>query len=534
MKKCLVSDLGNLVLVLAFGIVLQVTAAPSKAQAHSVMQDDTVYQIFVRSFRDSNGDGNGDLNGIRQEIPYLRKLGITTVLLTPLYDSDFYHNYFAKDFHKIDPSLGTEADFLRLVKALHQNGMKIVIDVEIQYVAGGHPWLVDSKNNPSSAFSDYVLYNDKQNSDPEGFLGAHIFSDYRGHKTEIATANVLDPKAQAYHLALFKYWQDPNGDGRFDDGIDGLRIDHMMDDLDNKGRQTHLFTRLWAPMFTELRRNNPSFVVIGEQAEWSDIGTAWMEEGKTDAVFGFRLRGGLLSFDKAKTYAAIEETGRLTPIDKSIVTFLENHDVSRFSSEVQSNPGKERVGAAFDLLLAGVPLIYYGQEIGSTGKFTEFGATDGNGIPVREAMRWSKDAYARGTALWYKGTGPWWDGSSLQDPNAPSVASQDNDPDSLLNFYRHLSALRGSNPALRHGSQVLLENTSDHVVSWLRADAADSILVAINLSARAESANIALPQGLVMVGSDLLTGAKVQDSSTTLVMPAFGVVVVRLRSNGGQ
>lgn len=507
----------------AFGLALSAPVAQA-APAQTSIEGDVIYQIFVRSFRDSNGDGNGDLNGIRQEIPYLKKLGVTTVLLTPLYDSNFYHNYFARDFRKIDPEFGTTDDFTALVKALHRAGIKIVIDVEVQYLTDGNPWLDNSLDHPGAPDSHYVLYDDADNHKPVGIFGLSSVPVYTGEQYRVVMANLNDPGTKAYHLALFKYWEDPNGDGKFDDGIDGLRIDHMMDDLDNQGRLTNLFAGFWAPMFDALKAINPKFRVIAEQADWSSYGQPWFAQGKADAVFGFNLRSGLLSFDKPKIEDQIKATRAATPDGDSIITMVENHDTGRFASMVGEEVGKERVGAAFDILLKGTPLIYYGQEIGQTGLQMK-GGTDGNDIPIREALRWQDDASAPGMALWYKDSGPWWDQSALRRPG-PSVASQGADKGSLLNFYRQLIALRQSHPALRTGDETVLANDSATAVTWLRSQGGQRILVAVNLSDTAQDVTV---DGVTVAGArDLLKGGQMGGKADGLRLAPYGVRVLRL------
>src|SRR5258707_8453944 len=128
---------------------------------HAPVKDEIIYHIFQRSFYDSNGDMQGDLNGIRQKLDYLQQLGVTAILLTPLYESPYYHNYFADDFKKIDPKYGTLHDYISLIKELHRRGMKFYMDMETQYVTGHHVWWKDGINNPNSPYSDYILYEDK-------------------------------------------------------------------------------------------------------------------------------------------------------------------------------------------------------------------------------------------------------------------------------------------------------------------------------------------------------------------------------------
>ena len=458
---------------------------PTRALA-SNLEKDVAYQIFVRSFSDSNSDHIGDLKGIEARLPYLKQLGVSLIILTPLYESDFYHNYFAKDFKKIDPRFGKEVDFFDLVRAAHKAGIKIVIDVEIQYVAEGHPWLETTYNHPGASDSDKIAYLDASNQHwTTGFWNNESATGYDGRSLKIAMSDVY--KARAYHEDLFKYWMDPHGDHSLRDGIDGLRIDHMQDDLDSKGRLTHLFAGFWAPVLKDLRALNPKAVFIGEQAEWSEFGTDWFEKTTVEGVFGFKLHEAILSFNKSKLEAAIREKLTMTPKGASVLDFVELHDVNRFATEVKSDPGRLRVGAALAILLKGTPLIYYGQEIGMTGAHRDYGTTDGNDIGQREAMRWQADASAKGTADWYRNSGPWWDASSLKDPKAPNVADQEKDQASLLNTYRRLIALRQSTSALRTGSLRLVKTCSTEAIAFVRQKAQSRVRVTINLSDKAQT-----------------------------------------------
>ncbi len=139
------------------------TAANSNALApvKKAVREEIIYHIFQRSFYDNNCDLHGDLNGIRIKLDYLQKLGVTAILLTPLYESVFYHNYFSSDFNKIDPKYGTLNDYLALIKELHRRGMKFNMDMETQYVTEDHIWWKDGLNNPSSKYADYIIYDDK-------------------------------------------------------------------------------------------------------------------------------------------------------------------------------------------------------------------------------------------------------------------------------------------------------------------------------------------------------------------------------------
>jgi alpha-amylase len=138
------------------------TAAPTAPTRPDVLANETVYHIFQRSFRDSNGDGHGDLNGVRESLPYLQELGVTAILLTPLYPSRVYHNYFATDFEGIDPRYGTREDLQRLIADVHKRGMKIYLDMEFQYLAEGHPWWTAALKDRNSPYADFMLWDDRE------------------------------------------------------------------------------------------------------------------------------------------------------------------------------------------------------------------------------------------------------------------------------------------------------------------------------------------------------------------------------------
>lgn len=152
-------------LVSAFASALALLAAQPAAAAPSpardVLEGEVVYHIFQRSFRDSNGDGHGDLEGVRQSLAYLETLGVTAVLMTPLYPGRTYHNYFATDFEGIDPRYGTRADLQRLITEAHARGIKIFLDMEFQYLAAGHPWWTAAMADRTSPYNDWMLWDDR-------------------------------------------------------------------------------------------------------------------------------------------------------------------------------------------------------------------------------------------------------------------------------------------------------------------------------------------------------------------------------------
>ncbi|MEY4572675.1 MAG: hypothetical protein RLZ10_1923, partial [Bacteroidota bacterium] len=152
--------------ITAIAILLFINSICYGQKNNNIIKGEVVYHLFQRSFYDSNGDLQGDLNGLKQKLPYLQSLGVTSILLLPLYEADCYHNYFASNFEKIDAEYGTMQDYISLVKEVHKLGMKIYLDMETQYVTEKHLWWKDAVGNLNSPYSDYILFEDSAHKIP--------------------------------------------------------------------------------------------------------------------------------------------------------------------------------------------------------------------------------------------------------------------------------------------------------------------------------------------------------------------------------
>ena len=464
----------------------QAEAAPQAAKVEKARESEVFYHIFMRSFRDSDGDRAGDLGGITEKLDYLVDLGITSILLTPLQPSPYYHNYFATDFEGIDPAFGTMDDYFAFVRAAHGRGLKVYLDQEIQYVAEGHPWLTEARGNAKSPFSKYLLWNRPGNQEPEPFLNQPAWLGYDGRYIGIAMVDMRQRAVKDYFEKLLLFWADPHGDGSLRDGVDGYRIDHMMDDLDNKKRLTNLFADFWTPIFRKLKARNPNFRILAEQSDWG-YGEDWLKRGNADVVFAFPLRGAITKLDRREIVSALRETEAKTPAGKSQIVFIENHDTDRFTTLGGNDPSRAYVGAALNVLLKGEPLLYYGQEIGMRGRAAPYAGSDAAHIPLREAFRWSRDLEAPGSAIWYKGDRAWWTERHNRSGDGISVEEQDKDPNSLLNWYRRLLHLRAARPELRNGDQRILCEERRTMLCVLRTDGNAQTLILANLGTAPEA-----------------------------------------------
>lgn len=495
------------------------TLGPALVAPPAQLDHEVFYQIFTRSMRDSNGDGEGDLKGIQESLPYLQRLGITSILLTPLYPSDFYHNYFASNFNGIDPEFGTMDDFRNLLRAIHGRGMKLYLDEELQYVAYDHPWFKSALGNPASKYSEFLIFHGPGNTKPEdGPFGISIAPRFPGANTGITTVNMKSPRFRAWAADYLLRWVDPNGDGDFRDGVDGFRLDHMMDDLDNKHILTNLFDSFWKPVFAKLRATNPRIQLIAEQWDWGDGGD-FLRRGGVDAAFAFPLVEAIRSFDKARIAAAIDRIERAIPPGKRELVFVENHDMQRIASDPGITPEKLRTAATLVILIKGTPLIYYGQELGMRGTPRPQYQSDEKDIGDREAFEWSANTQARGQANWYKGPKSYWSQRFAKDHDGVSLAEEERDPGSLLNHYRKLLALRRAHPAITDGDQRLID-TPPNMLALHRSKGRERLLIIANLSGRPSTYRVA--------GRDLLSNRKIRG---VLRLAAYQSTLVELPSH---
>jgi alpha-amylase len=450
------------------------SASSSSHAEASAWEREIVYQIFPRSFRDSTGDRKGDLKGILSKLDFLQETGYTALLLNPVFASRTYHNYFADDFFKIDPDYGTNDDFFELVREARRRGIKVLLDMEVQYVADGHPWFRGVREDSNSEYRHYLW------REGSAFYGLNL-PWYDQRKVDLASINPDHPEVLAYFKRVFRFWMDPNGDGNPSDGVDGFRIDHMMDDLDNKGVKTGMLRGFWQGIIQDARRLNPRVFFVGEQADWG-YGRDLFAATDVDGVFALPLLVAISAMDRERIRRSIAETSEATPPGRTQLLSIENHDVNRFASMGGTTPALARQGAVLNLTLKGTPMIYYGQELGMRGRRGSWN-TDGNDIPIRLAYRWNRQVEAPGSPVWYKDTGPWWSAEFANDEDGLSLEEQADDPQSLFRFYRRLIAMRLGKPSLREGTLLLVESGHPALLAYLRESPGERpILIVLNFS----------------------------------------------------
>ena len=433
--------------------------------------DDTVfYEIFVRSFYDSNGDGIGDLNGLIQKLDYLNDgdpettadLGVTGIWLMPIMTSPSYHGYDVSDYFAVDPEYGTNDDFKKLLAEAHRRGIRVIIDLVLNHTSAEHPWFVEAQD-PKSPKRDWYVWSDTE-SNQKGWHPGKNGGYYYGYFWEgMPDLNYKNPAVTTAMNEVIRYWLTEMG-------ADGFRLDAVKYLYEDGKRIEHLpATHEWLKGFRSFYQGiNPEAFTVGEV--WNDSETAAKYAGaELDTVFDFSLAEAMLksavSGESVHVERASQTTVKVFPVG-GYATFLANHDQprtrSRLLEEVQA-----KTAATLQLSFGGVPFIYYGEEIGAQGA-----KPDEN---IRRPMQW--------TPTGGFSTGKPWRGY-FEDFAVRNVEAQVADPGSILAHYRALLRLRSQHAALRVGDWQLVQSGSENVYAALRSTDQEQILIIVNLGSK--------------------------------------------------
>lgn len=440
---------------------VQTAERPAETESTPWWKDAVFYEIFVRSFNDSDGDGIGDFNGITQKLDYLQELGINAIWLMPIHPSPSYHGYDILNYYTVNPQYGTMDDFKNLLSQAHQRDMKIIIDLVLNHTSNQHPFFVDANSGPQSVHRDWYVWSDTSSGNywHEGNSGYYYGYFWSG----MPDLNYHNPEVTQQMYEMTSYWLN-------DIGTDGFRIDaakHLIEE-DTQIENTDATHEWFKEYYTFYKSENPEAYTIGEiYGAGAFLATKYA--GQMDHIFNFELASGVINSVNGESNTSINSAWTFTLKDITTgdyATFLTNHDQNRVMSVLNGNEQKAKLAAVMLLTAPGTPFIYYGEEIGMQGKKPD--------EDIRRPMQWSPDANAGFTT----GT-PW----RAPDPTYVdvNVAEQETDSNSLLNLYRTLAKLRNEHQALRNGSIALLETGNTGVYAFLRSNGTENILVVINL-----------------------------------------------------
>lgn len=433
--------------------------------------DRVFYEVFVRSFADSDGDGIGDLRGLTQRLDRLNDgdpatsgdLGVTGLWLMPVMESPSYHGYDVVDYRAVERDYGTVDDFRELVRAAHARGIAVIVDFPINHTSRDHPWFVASRT-PGSRHDDWYVWA----AEPPGGPGWHPDADrwYYGFFWEgMPDLNLRNPEVTAELTEVARFWLRELG-------VDGFRLDgakHLIEDgpiLENTPE-----THAWLGAFHgAVRAMSPDALLVGEVWDISSISASYVPDA-LDMTFEFGLATGYR--EAVRNGQARSLAGSLREIagleaPGEFGAFLANHDMDRIASQLGGDRAKLRLAARLLLTGPGVPFVYYGEEIGMSGAKPD--------ERIRTPMQWDATMPAGG----FSSAEPW---EPLSDDwRTVNVAAQDDDPGSLLSLYRGLIRLRDAHPALRDGAIVPVTSAAGEVVATVRSTATETLLVVANVS----------------------------------------------------
>ena len=451
-----------------------VTGLPQGTDGYPWWNDTVFYEIFVRSFYDSDGDGIGDFNGITAKLDYLNDgdpatnsdLGITGLWLMPINPSPSYHGYDVTDYYAVNPQYGTMEDFKRLLEEAHKRGIRVTIDWVLNHTSSQHPWFEEAQDTASRFRQWYVWSANPPTGQYWNYASGQEYY-YARFGPSLPDLNYANPEVVKEMKKATRFWLQ-------DVGVDGFRLDavkHIFEDgtVTENVPETHTFFEDFHEFYKSI---NPQAITVGEVASSSDTVTQYTEGDELDLAFDFDLARKTVSDVQAQSG---EDFGDVLSHEVSLfhpgqfATFLTNHDQDRAMS-VLNDDLEAAKNAAFLLLTApGVPYLYYGEEIGMLGKKPD--------EDIRRPLQWSGEANAGFTT----GT-PWRAPNS--DYTTKNVAAQSADPDSLFSLYRSLIQLRNHHAALRVGDFYEIDTGSRAVFAGLRVSRDETILVLINLSSK--------------------------------------------------
>ena len=513
---------------------------PEGTDGFAWWNDTVFYEIFVRSFYDSNGDGIGDFNGIIEKLDYLNDgdpkksgdLGITGIWLMPINPSPSYHGYDITDYYTVNPDYGTMDDFKRLLEECHARGIRVIIDLVLNHTSTMNPWFIEARENPESPSNEWYIWSETN----PGYLGPW-------------DEQVWYPSVSGYYYAIFwvgmpdlNYTEDAVTNEMYnvtrywlqDVGVDGFRLDaarHLIEE-GKKQADTTSTHQWWADFRTFYKEINPQAMTVGEIWTTNYAVTDYVEGDELDMAFNFDLASQTMkninTGNAANLWAAINSSFQMFPKGAN-ATFLTNHDQKRVMSHFMGDQEKAKLAASVLLTAPGTPFIYYGEEIGMTGdKPDEF---------IRTPMLWSSEKYAGFSTVY-----PW--ESTISNYKQFNVATEASDPNSLLSHYRTLIGLRNNHAALRVGDYYGLRSDDSSILPFLRVSKEETLLVLINLSKEpAIEYKLSLNQG-PLSGSyksyPVLGQGTLEDLNANanggfdeyqpgMEIPANGLVVIQLR-----
>jgi alpha-amylase len=436
-------------------------------------------QIFMRSYRDSNGDGVGDLRGLIGQLDYLQELGIKGLWLMPInHSQDGDHGYAVQDFRAIEPAYGNLADFDTLIKEAHKRGIGVIMDYVINHSAAKNPLFIDAASGPKSRFRHWYTW---QSSQPQDWK---IWDNNPWRKTDqgayyavfwdqMPDMNLRNPAVVKYHQDNLRFW--------LNRGLDGFRFDAVGCLFENGPHawenqpENYPFMGTMRHVVDQYQRR----FVVCEGPDHDHMGYA--AKSSCGSAFAFGHHKNIIDAARGKSDAIKAVADYFTRSPTTMATMLSNHDThggQRLWDQLGGNIEQYKLAAATYLLGPGTPFIYYGEEVGMAGASKLV-----HDAILRTPMSWTADSKTGG----FSSAKPYRDLSA--NVLTQNVEAQLNDSNSLRNFYKQLLQIRNSFPSIARGSYES-PFVQGSVFGYQRKFQHENTLVLINYSTQTETVDV--------------------------------------------
>ena len=448
-------------------------------------------EIFVRGWRDSDGDGSGDLRGVTQSLDYLKDLGIKGIWLMPItHSADGDHGYAVKDFRNLEPAYGTFADLDELLREAHARGIGVIMDYVINHSAASHPMFVAAASSPTSPYRDWYVWKDPA---PTGWdiwgknpwyptPNGTLFATFGPHMPDF---NLENPATMDYHKNNLRFWLNRGLDGFRFDAVPHL-VEYSAKDWNDQPGSYALMAHVNALMSGYQHRHMV--------CEATANPLRWAAPYVCGSAFAFGLEHQFIDAARGKPEAIRAVADYFTTAPLTMATMLSNHDIfagERLWDQLDGNAAQYRLAAATYLLLPGTPFIYYGEEIGMAGVASLKGDSR-----LRTPMSWTADAASGGGFTTGKPFRP--ASANVATQNVKAALA---DPNSILSFYKAMLALRNTLPSISRGSYEQPQ-VDGSVLSFHRKFEGGHTVVAINYGIAAATINVGELPAKVMLAVD--------------------------------
>ncbi|MDP5137091.1 alpha-amylase family glycosyl hydrolase [Rheinheimera baltica] len=507
----------------------------STLQSEAWWQNAVFYQIWPRSFYDTNGDGHGDFNGMTAKLPYLQELGVNALWLTPMFEAPSYHGYDFTEFYQVESDYGSMAEFEAFIQAADAKGMKVILDLVINHISSEHDWFKRSAAG-EAPYKDYFIWRDdmpaagsgwghawSNNDNPEAVWHyndtrkAYYYAAFGASQPDV---NLRHPDVIAEMKKMAKFW--------LDKGVAGFRLDAVrfaMEGGPDAQADTAETIAYWQDFNQFVKSVNPQAYLVGEA--WVDIPVAaryfgdgtGLDQG-FDFEVGYKILGLLKPDASGEAQFGTMQSNAQKTADASVLQqnvqqradsvaplsffapFLTNHDQERIAYQLKQDDAKAKLAAAMLFSSPGTPYIYYGEEIGLTQD------RSGHDVFKRAPMLWdntqqagftqSANSWVEQLALFGDGFPNWYPDFLAKQLSAAnrSVSAQQAQPNSVWQLYKQLIALKKHRPELGTDGSYQVNQLANGIVQITRELNGSKSVFVLNLADSAQDISTINHDGL--------------------------------------